>query len=40
MTKLILTIIFFTQGVLFAHCDGCSPDEKSTGGILYGNVKY
>ena len=45
MYKLILTIVFFTQGILFAHCDGCAPEEAksdkdNTGGTLSGNVKY
>ena len=40
MFKLILTILFLTQGILLAHCDGCAPEVKSTEGTLIGNVKY
>ena len=40
MIKTFLSILILSQGLLFAHCDGCAPHEHSTTGSLSGNVKY
>jgi len=40
MFKLILSIIIISQGILFAHCDGCGTHEHSKNGVLSGNVNY
>tara|TARA_B100000029_G_C17551800_1_gene950359 strand:- start:49 stop:801 length:753 start_codon:yes stop_codon:yes gene_type:complete len=44
MFKIILISILFTQGILFAHCDGCGADNHNNthnqNGSLTGNVKY
>ena len=40
MLKTFLSILIFTQGLLFAHCDGCGTHEHKSAGSLSGNVKY
>ena len=44
MFKIILISIFFIQGILYAHCDGCGTDNQANAhnqnGSLTGNVKY
>ena len=42
MLKAFISILILSQGLLFAHCDGCGTDAKSTHkhGTLKGNVKY
>ena len=40
MFKLFLIILSLSFSTLFAHCDGCGPEEHNTNGSLSGNVKY
>ncbi len=40
MLKTFLSIIILSQGLLFAHCDGCGTHEHKSAGSLSGNVKY
>ena len=40
MLKTFLSILIVSQGVLFAHCDGCGTHEHKSAGSLSGNVKY
>ena len=44
MLKTFLLIIVISQGLLFAHCDGCGTDNQANAhnqnGSLTGNVKY
>ena len=40
MLKTFLLIIVISQGLLFAHCDGCGTHEHIPSGTLAGNVKY
>jgi len=40
MLKTFLSIIIISQGLLFAHCDGCGSHEHKNTGALTGNVKY
>ena len=40
MLKTFLSILIVSQGLLFAHCDGCGTHEHKSSGSLSGNVKY
>ena len=40
MLKAFISMIILSQGLLFAHCDGCGPHEHVPAGSLTGNVKY